>query len=164
MPRPRLEIKINDAVGQKKFTRLNNLFASPMPTLQGPVRALVRDAMRQQFESEGRYGGEPWQELAERTIKERIAEGFDGEHPILRRNDILYDAFQGKMNAGVGGKMEVRKKEFTLRIIGLPQAQAHQKGLEPHLPARPIIPEPMPDDFIRKLRSIVSGYIVKAKF
>lgn len=160
----RLEILINDAVGQKKFARLNHLFANPMPVLQNPVRALVKDAMRQQFESEGEWGGDPWQELADSTMAERGRLGFAPAHPILERTGILFDAFQGKMSGGTGGKITVSKNEFTLQVVNLPQAQAHQRGFPPHLPARPIIPEPMPRSFIDSLRSILSGYIVRARF
>lgn len=166
---PRIRIVIEDQISGpvrgRKWSRLDNLFAAPMRVLEGPVRKLVLDAIEQQFESEGGYGGTPWQELADRTVEERELLGFPPEHPILRRTDRLFDALQGRMGGAEGGEIEVTKNTFTLRTVNIPDAAAHQYGSDhSNLPARPMIPEPMPEKFMRQLRSIIHGYAVGVEF
>lgn len=163
MPRIRviIEDQITGPVRGRKWARLENLFAKPMEVLERPVRELVLDAIRQQFETEGAYGGDEWQELAKRTQDERRLLAFPPEHPILRRTDRLFDALQGRD----GGEVIVTRDTFTLKTTGIPDAAAHQFGSDhSNLPARPMIPQPMPQSFIRELRSIIHGYAIGASF
>lgn len=167
MPRVRvvIEDQITGPARGTKWARLQNLFANPMLVLKEPVRTLVLDAIKQQFETEGGYGGTPWDQLADRTVAERSLLGFGPEHPILRRSDRLFDALQGEMIGGAGGEVVVSKNTFTLKTTGIPDAAAHQFGSEhSNLPARPMIPQPMPASFMRQLRSLIHGYAIGASF
>lgn len=167
MPRVRvvIEDQITGATRGVKWARLQNLFSNPMPVLKEPVRALVLDGIRQQFETEGAYGGTPWEQLAARTVDERALLGFPPEHPILRRTDRLFDALQGHMTGGEGGEVIVTKNTFTLKTTNIPDAAAHQFGSDhSNLPARPMIPQPMPQSFMNQLRSIIHGYAIGASF
>lgn len=164
-----VEIEILDRLSGRKWGRLNRLMANPIKTLELGVRKVVFDSIQRQFESEGEYGGTPWASLAQATADERERLGFGAENPILRRTDNLYDALTtGKMvSGGQGAEVEITDDEFVLRTIGFPYAAALSEGRlagpgYPSMPGRQIVPVEAPD-FINGLKSIISGYIIKAE-
>lgn len=164
-----IEIEILDRLSGRKWGRLNQLMANPMRTLELGVRRRVFDAIQRQFETEGEYGGTPWAPLAEGTVREREALGFGPEGPILRRTDNLYDALTtGRMvSAGQGAEVEITDDEFILRTVGFPYAAALSEGRlagpgYPSMPGRQLIPTEAPD-FIAGLKSIISGYVIRAE-
>ena len=157
---PFIEIIIDDGA-DRKFARLNHLFSNPVPVMQGPVRSLIQDAIRQQFHTEGEYGGTPWQGLDEGTQKGREREGYGGDGPIMRRSDRLFNALT--RTGAPGGRLQVSRTQMLMRTVGIPYAKAQHAGSShTNLPARPLIPDPMPPSFVRRLHSIISGYIIKA--
>lgn len=73
---------------ERVFSDLDRLFHSlsrPSTSDLRPVSAAVRRGFADNFEGEEAGDLGHWDALAERTIQERIALGFPGEHPILVR-------------------------------------------------------------------------------
>jgi phage gpG-like protein len=65
--------------------------------MQGPMakaKEIVTKAIDNNFATE-RAAGDPWPPLAERTVKQRIAQGYGGDHPILQRSQDLRESMKG---------------------------------------------------------------------
>jgi phage gpG-like protein len=77
--------------------RKNDRLARAAAEMQGPMgeaEAIIAKAIDSNFESES-AAGEPWAPLAARTVKDRIQQGYGGEHPILQRTRDLRGSMKG---------------------------------------------------------------------
>jgi phage gpG-like protein len=63
--------------------------ARDMTPVWPEVVRVFREIVKRAFESEGASTGEPWQQLAESTQRDRQAHGFPPAHPILERTGAL---------------------------------------------------------------------------
>jgi phage gpG-like protein len=71
--------------------RKDDRLARAVAEMQGPMAKaaeIVTKAVDNNFATES-AAGDPWPPLAERTVKQRIAQGYGGEHPILQRSKDL---------------------------------------------------------------------------
>lgn len=99
----------------------------------------VVDEITANFDDESLQGVK-WIELADRTIAERIALGFPGEHPILYRTGALFmslttDAVVERTENGQGDAhlaMGTNDERFEELQTG---------GGRPELPPRPMVPD-----------------------
>lgn len=162
-----LRVELHDSRAERKFARLNHLFANFRPVMAGPVRTLVRKAVIEQFRTRGRWGGSEWQELAESTIARKRAAG------VLRKGPLKFTSKLYASLTVIGHPLRrerITKQGYTLRSMrrsrkGFPIGAAHQTGTsDGHVPQREIFPQPMPASFIRELRSVVRGYLVEGAF
>lgn len=152
-----VNVEIDNTQGEQRIARIRGRFAKPQEALQGDAfRALVADAMRKQFASRGRWGGNQWARLKPATVRRKMMMGVYRKG-TLRRTDRLYRA---ATHPGESGDSQIRlfknKIRFDLRVE---YASAHQGGTK-RMVAREIIPDSMPEEFIGKLRNIVRGYLI----
>lgn len=155
-----IRVEIDQTLGEQRIGRIAGRFARMEDVLQGDaVRALIGDAMRQQFATRGRWGGTPWARLKSSTVRRKRLEGTYGKG-ALRRTDRLYRA---ATEPGDAPHSRLRLFKNKVRFdITLRYAAAHQRGTK-RMPARQIIPEQMPPEFIGKLRNIVRGYLIEGR-
>ena len=105
----------------------------PAPVLEGPVADGVREVFKKQFESQGTYGGEPWDQLsAETTMKG----GVWGD--VLVRDGTLEASLTVK---GASYSHASMLNEHTLAVgSDAPGGFFAEMGTL-HEPRRPIIPD-----------------------
>lgn len=165
-----IHILVDDTRAEKKFARIAGKFAKLDVVLRGPVREIIREALEQQFDTEGEYGGTPWEDLAASTQHDRRYSRYNiaENHPILERSGRLRRALTKR--GASGAFTEVGKNYLVVGTKGIPYAKAHQRGSDhSNLPARTIVPDSdngqgrFPPSFYRKLRSVVSGYLIGAE-
>jgi hypothetical protein len=167
-----LRITIDDTRAQNRFARLKNRFANFRPVMEGPVRQLVRRAIIEQFRTRGRWGNTPWPKLADSTIQKKRAAG------VLRKGPLKFTSKLYQSLTVIGHPLrreKITKGHYQLRTMRrarsrktgklFPVGAAHQTGTsDGHVPARPIIPDPMPPSFMRELRSILRGHLLDVQF
>jgi hypothetical protein len=76
----------------------------------------------------------------------------------------LYDTFAVAGNKRLEVVVERSGRGLTQIdfIVDVPYAYRHQEGQPGRMPAREVIPDPMPPSFIAALRRVVSGALVGA--
>lgn len=101
--------------------------------MHGPMaqaKEIVTRAIDNNFATES-AAGETWAPLAERTVRERIQQGYGGEHPILERTKELRGSMKGSSD---NESAEVGPSE------DIPYAAVHEHGSEDgKIPARPYL-------------------------
>lgn len=146
-----------------KFERLAGRFTNFAPVMGGRVDVLARRLIRRMFETEGRASGRgQWQALTENYIKRRV---FPGK-PLLRQSDGLYEALTERGNQNQ--ELTLTPTTYRLGISESSDVRArfigHQLGVpSSNLPARQMIPDPLPETFIRQVRAAVKAYIVRGE-
>jgi len=160
-----LTVVLDDGFGKKKLTRLRGKFANWVPVMEGKLAPFLRDAIAEQFQTEGQFFGTKWDDIVKATRDWRASHGHDPGNPILQASGSLYDSF-------VNPDDENTDTVFTdrgLKIISkVPWGQYHTSP-EPRtgpLPRRVIVPEEseMPESFLKQLRAIVTGFFVEVEF
>lgn len=157
----RLLVEIDHEPARKKLTRLQGKFANFKPVMEGPVRELVRKALIQQFRTRGGYGGKKWAPLKQSTIERKRDLGVLSLGP-LKRTRRLYLAATSRDHPDQ--EVRVGKDGFFFRI-NLPYGILHQVGSPGgRMPAREVVPDPMPEEFMQELRKSIRGYLVAVEF
>lgn len=147
-----------------RFERIAGRFSNFIPVMGGRVDVLARGLIRRMFDTQGRASGRgQWQALTERYKKARPLP----DRPLLRQSDELYDALTRK--GDVNQELILERNRYSLSVssaAGRVRARfvGHQLGVpEKNLPARQIIPDPLPQTFIRQVRQAVKAYIVRGE-
>lgn len=113
-------------------------------------------------------GGERWTRLAPSTVKQRIAQGYGGKHPILLRTGQLRE---GAVKAVQGTYKYGKPVDFLKYIdkIGVDYAIYHQVGTS-RMPDRPFFSNPTEKElaplhkYIRaRIRERISGMRTRAR-
>lgn len=171
------EIRDLDGTQNKAVISIDKVFAARLRGRLEPYKSLPRtfrpaleqiaDYVRMEmiprtFDQEG----PGWIPLAPRTVGERIAAGYSGEHPILMRTRDLFKELTDRshpkhievVRVGKHARIEIggSSKKFIENQMGVP-AQ--------HLPARPMIPGtgylPIPDRDRKAIKSILMKALKK---
>ena len=125
---------------------------NPGPALEGPVAEIVREAIREQFDSEGARLGTPWLPPAARR---RLSPAV---HSLLRTGDLGRSLTE--RGAPYGGQ-ELRDGGKTLELsTGAPGAVEAQFGTSRE-PARPIVPDDVPDEPLEEIADRIGDYILE---
>lgn len=149
-----VRVKVHSDDADRELRRFA-LFISDLRPFWPRVTRLFIGWMREQFESEGRFGGRPWAPLAPSTIEIKRALGL--------RLQILQAYGQMKQAASRPERI-VSPSSLTLVIddSGLhhgPVLQYHQTG-GGRLPARPLVfGDPLPPAARAELRGEAEGYV-----
>jgi hypothetical protein len=161
-PGPAVRVVVDNTKKNARYVRdLGGRFAEYRPILktQGPVRDLIERAVIENFDTQGRYAGKPWPELAESTLKGRAGKG-----PILFEYGNLWEFIEARFD--VKKRVDFDKRTFKI-TWDYPIAGYHQRGHEvgdfrarTRLPRREIVPNPFPESFVEKLRKIITGYLL----
>jgi hypothetical protein len=161
-----IRVDIATGEGERKLARIRGRFANYKPVFDGPVNDLLRAFFKEQFRSRGAHGGTPWAPLSLRTleIKRRLRDQNPGyKIAPLRRSDRMYQALLSRGSVA-GKQMIVTPKGMTFRMTEDYHRWMQEGTPGGRVPARPILPDKMPESFMRKLRNIVTGYVVRGEF
>lgn len=104
--------------------------------------------MRQQFESEGAWGGDPWAQL-DPDYAAYKAERHPGKGILIAEGDLRQAASRPART--------VTPRSLTLTIID-PKVEFHQGGTD-KMPARPVIPAALPAQADRQLTEVANLYV-----
>lgn len=109
------------------------------PVLDGPIANAIHGLFEKRFVTEGRYGGEKWAPLAQRTLGWR-AQHHRSRMPILQFTRELWSSLV-KRSSPLG----YRIADDDSLVVGssVDRAQWHQLGTD-RMPARPIVPDEVP--------------------
>lgn len=145
-----------------RFERIAGRFSNFVPVMGGRVDVLARGLVRRMFLTQGRASGQgQWAPLTENYLKRRQ---FPGS-PILRQTDELFDALTKRNNENQ--ELVLERDRYSLSVseaAGRVRARfiGHQLGVSTsNLPARPMIPDPLPKTFVNEVRQAVMAYIVR---
>ena len=145
-----------------RFERLAGRFTNFIPVMGGRVDVLARRLIKRQFDTEGRVGagGGGWEPLSRDYLKRRVIPG----KPLLRQSDGLYEALTRRGHPDQ--ELILEKNRYSLSIADGAETRArfvgHQLGVpSSNLPARQMIPDPLPQTFIRDVRNALKSYIVR---
>jgi hypothetical protein len=109
---------------------------------------VVHSWSKQQFESEGEWGGQQWAPLSPQYAAEK-AQSHPGRSILIRDGDMRRAASQ-------------MRREQTPRTLVMwiddPKAPLHQEGGD-NLPARPLIPDPLPASARRDIALAAEEYV-----
>jgi len=145
-----------------RFERIAGRFSNFIPVMGGRVDVLARGLIRRMFDTEGRASGQGrWARLTDRYLRRRQFP----DRPLLRQTDELYNALTRK--GDINQELELSRNRYSLSVSTaagrvLARFIGHQLGLPAkNLPARPMIPDPLPQTFIQQVRRAVKAYIVR---
>lgn len=164
-----IRVEVDDSRARRTYSRLFRGFAKMEPVMRGPVKQLVLNSIRQQFDTRGAYGGggKPWKELAPATLAKKARAGKAGKGP-LRFTDKLFKSMTQKESANRIERIGPRSYTLISKVKsknGFPYGASHQTGTaNGRVPMRQIVPDPMPESFMRQLRRIIRGYLIDVQF
>lgn len=138
------------------------------PLFAGSIDRSVTKLFERQFASEGAWGGVKWAQhrALTRTLRARPGHGRGG---ILRDTNRLWASFVKS-----GGPESVRRITASEYVRGssVPYARAHQRGFPAvvfgrrtgrRVPARPIVPNPVPREVVATWERLVRDYVLTGK-
>lgn len=146
-----------------RFERLAGRFSNFVPVMGGRVDVLARRLIKRQFDTEGRASGRgQWAALTENYKRRRVFP----DRPLLRQSDGLYDALTKRGHPDQ--ELILEKNRYSLTIDEGAETRArfigHQLGVPAkNLPARQMIPDPLPKTFIQQVRNALQAYIVRGE-
>jgi hypothetical protein len=141
----RITVHAEDAERQIRFLALG---LSDLRSFWPKVVPLFISWMREQFDSQGGFGGQGWAPLAFSTVQRKAALGL--------RPQIL-QATGAMKGAASRPSRSVTSRSLTLTIDS-PYAGFHQEGTS-KMPARPLIFEDLPGPAERDLEEAAEDYV-----
>jgi phage gpG-like protein len=121
-----------DDVIERDLLRFSERMVNPQPALLALAEDM-RDALQEQFDSEGRYASGGWAPLAESTVAGKAAAGLRPE--ILRATDALMNSLTKDGAPGQVLKVENDQLTFGSEIF---YGAFHQRGTSKMPQRRPI--------------------------
>jgi phage virion morphogenesis protein len=130
-----------------------------MTPLMEEIGAELEASTQRRFETHLDPGGEPWAELAARTIKQRVKQGY-GAVNILRRtgalaNSLHYQAESDRVTISLGGTGNSMAYAAIHQFGGLAG-----RGRKTKIPARPILGVSAEDE--AAIAKIVDNYFQRS--
>lgn len=146
-----------------RFERIAGRFSNFKPVLGGRVDVLARQLIRRQFLTQGRASGRgQWARLTDRYKAVRVLP----ERPILRQSEGLFEALTQKGHPDQAVVLERNRYALSIKEGAETRARfvGHQLGVpESRVPARQMIPDPLPKTFIADVKRAVKAYIVRGE-
>lgn len=161
-------VRIDSAAAEEMLEGVSSRMKDLSPVFAGPVDERVTQFLVEQFESEGSAGGTPWAPLTSLTLLLRSRYGAGGSR-------ILYEF--GRLFAAATGPESLRRITATeysrgvdSPIAGIQQTGWISRSIFGHprrnpvtVPARPIIPNILPQGFVDDVSGIVTRYVAEGQ-
>lgn len=129
---------------------------NPGPALEGPVADLLRVEIRTQFETGGARFGTPWAPRSPRDVVERMLAMAGG--PLIRSGYLMRSL---TVRGAAFGGQELRDGGKTLEVSTDHPGAFAQTGTSRGEPARPIVPDELPDDVAEAIADKIGDYIIE---
>jgi hypothetical protein len=146
--------------GEQALLALPNRLRNLRPLMQEAIAPEVNAMLKRHWDSKGAAFGHRWAPWAASTKRARIRKG-NADKGLLRDTDHLFQAV-----------FRARSTDDRLRIIngglrlqlntGVPYAIFHQVGTQ-FMPERQVIPNPLPNTFIRRVRAVIREFLLTGK-
>lgn len=162
LPIIRVEVAITRRLtkAEQQLMQLPNRLQNLRPFMKQTVAPRVEAMLLRHWNSKGRAFGHPWAEWAAATLAKRTRKG-NVSKGILRDTDHLFKALFRARSAD----SRLRSVPGGLRLAlntGVRYAIFHQLGTEV-MPARQVIPDPLPPTFIRSIRALLKEFILTGR-
>lgn len=152
------EVTIDDSDAKALFALLAGRFDSFEVPLRGRVNRAIRGMVRDQFSTQGGFGGGSWSPLAPSTLRAKAAKGTISKG-ILRDTDRLFNSIAQLRGQTADTIFEV--DHFSLRYgTTVPYARFHQDGTR-RMPQRVIFPDPIPQAVTDEIDDSLCGWIME---
>jgi hypothetical protein len=163
IPLIRVEVSLTRKLtkAEELLAQLPNRLANLRPLMQNVIAPEVNNMLLKWWNSKGRaYGRGGWPEWAEATLAKRTRKG-NVSKGILRDTDHLFKTLFRARSADSRLRLVPGGIRLALNV-GVRYAIFHQLGTE-NMPARQVIPDPLPGVFIKRIRSLVKEFILTGK-
>jgi len=113
-------MSISLKVDNSQLNKAANLFARFIPSLEGTekdVEGILGTANKLQFESLGRRGNTPWDQLKPATLKEKERLGFGNEQVLVRTGKFEQVIINPQVRTESGGMQQVAS--FQVNMLSL---------------------------------------------
>lgn len=174
-------LEINDQEVKIHVQRVLEALGDLRPAFAGPVNQAIDDFFTKQFDTEGQHGGLKWEPLRPVTQMLRQRRGHG-------RGGILHDTGRLRASLEKGGKSAEGEfavtKSSLRRGTRVPYGRFHQtgsvlktlavgkdaqdqpiiirlRGSSVRVPARPIVPDRIPDAIVDQWAKLVGDYLEK---
>jgi phage gpG-like protein len=137
--------------------KLRERAAHLRPVLNGPIATAIHGFFERQFATEGAAGGTKWAPLAEKTQRWRAQNNRTGM-PILQFSRELWSSLV-KRSSPLGYR--IVDDDSLLMGTSVQHAEKHQTGTD-RMPARPIVPDRMPEVETLGWARMISEYVEAA--
>lgn len=144
-----ITVTIDDRPAQKVMRDVRGRFVKPIPGSARRISDLIREMIKKQFETEGEYGGKKWPGASTATERRK---GIGGK--LLIRSGKMFE----KLTTDGEQDIRVTGNRIEFKVEGTP-AGFHQTGTR-NMPMRQVIPDPPPEDFMNRLKRVVTGYVI----
>ncbi len=152
---------------RQSLRELPERLRDPKPLMEQSIAPAAVEMLRRHWDSRGAAFGHAWAPLAPSTLAARIRKGTAGKGP-LRDTDNLYLALFRSVSSNrtlqrvANGYRLSLGLDQTTRAIDRLKAVWHQAGTAT-MPARQVIPSPLPRSFRDLVRSLVRDWVVTGR-
>ncbi len=139
-----------------------------LPNKVRNLRVVLRQALapafvkmeKKHFDSKGAAFGHPWAPWAPATRRKRIRKGTASKG-ILVDSEKLLDSLTKNFDPELTQIAATEKSVHMTFVSRVPYAIFHQLGAPANnMPARQVIPDPLPESFRRQVRAVLRGYLI----
>lgn len=174
-----IEVQVDVSGALARLNAVATAASDLRPVFEGPINQSINEVFTKQFATEGSFGGKKWAPQAPVTklLRQRRGHGRGG---ILRDENRLWASLT-KLGLGPDA-VKIVTKGSIIRGTSVPYGKYHQTGyvsktfvvvnrlgdpvplrrrFPKNIPARPIIPDPMPNNVVRGWEDTLTKFIVK---
>jgi hypothetical protein len=145
---------------EQQIMQLPNRLANLRPLMQRVIAPATDSMLLKHWNSKGRAFGHAWEDWAASTLAKRTRKG-NVSKGILRDSDHLFKTIFRARSAD----SRLRSVPGGIRLslnTGVRYAIFHQLGTE-NMPARQVIPDPLPPSFVRRVRALIKDFILTGR-
>jgi hypothetical protein len=139
---------------------LPNRMRNLRPFMIGSLAPAANRMLKRHWDTKGAAFGHAWAPWAPSTLAARIRKG-NAAKGILRDTDHLYKTlFRAR---ATDNRLRVIRNGLRLQLnVGVPFAIFHQLGTS-FMPERQVIPDPLPNSFIRQARHLLKQFLLTGR-
>jgi len=144
--------------------RITARLARGLEPAQGPLTDAVRAFFGRRFESRGAFGGVAWAPLHASTVLGRLRAGIAGDAPLFRTGTVWASLTQSSAT-GLTSQGGASDRAFgysvleaggrALRVGSWDPVLNLTEGGTRKMPARPVLPDKVPDETVSEWAAIV---------
>lgn len=137
------------------------------PLAEHAIIPAALEMLRRHWDSKGAAFGHPWAALAPSTIESRIRKGTAAKGPLRDTDNLFLALFRAvasthRVQATASGVRVSLGLDSSARAIDRLKALWHQRGTA-KMPARQIIPEPLPRSFRDLVRTLTRDWLLTGR-
>lgn len=146
--------------GEQNLLQLPNRLRNLRPLMQGAVAPAANRMLLRHWNSKGAAFGHRWAAWAASTLRKRLAKGNASKGILLDTEHLFKTLFRAR---STDDRLKVVAGGLRLALnVRVPYSDKHQVGTL-YMPARQVIPDPLPLKFRSEVRDIVRQFILTGR-